>query len=59
MKFFARSFSSGAHVAVKWDGKPAVVDFWSREVDAFPPEAVRLLAEVAKLMAESDSKAKR
>lgn len=58
MKFFARSFSSGAHVGVKWDGKPAVVDFWSRETDAFPPEAVRLLAEVAKLMAESDLKAK-
>ena len=52
LKFFARSFSSAVHVPVKWNGKPAVVDFWSREVDAFPPEAVRLLEEVAKLIAE-------
>jgi hypothetical protein len=59
LKFFARSFSSGVHVGVKWNGKPAVVDFWSREADAFPPEAVGLLAEVAKLMAESESRAKR
>jgi peroxiredoxin len=52
LKLFSRSFSSGVHVPVAWNGKPAVVDFWSREGDAFPPEAVRILEEVAKLIAK-------
>jgi peroxiredoxin len=59
LRLFARSFGSGAHAAVTWDGKPAVVNFWSRETDAFPPEAVKLLAEVATLMAEPEGKADR
>jgi len=59
LKIFGRSFSSAAHLGVTWDGKPAVVNFWSREADAFSPDAVRFLGEVAKLMAEPDPKASR
>jgi hypothetical protein len=41
---------SSMHVPVQIDGLPATVNFWSAEASAFPPEAVRILEQVAHLM---------
>lgn len=48
---FGQRLGSSVHVPIVVDGKPATVNFWSTETDAFPPEAVPLLADVARTMA--------
>jgi peroxiredoxin len=45
-----KDIRSSMHVPVTIDGKRATVNFWSAEAEAFPPEAVRILEEVARLM---------
>jgi len=47
-KLLGRFFASSMHVPVKIDGLPGVVSYWSTELDAFPPEAVRILESLAK-----------
>jgi hypothetical protein len=44
------------HVPVEIDGTRATINFWSSEAGAFPPQAVKILEEVARLMAESSTK---
>jgi peroxiredoxin len=41
---------SSMHVPVQVDGLPASVNFWSAEAAAFPPEAVTILEQVARLL---------
>jgi hypothetical protein len=47
-RLLSRFFASSVHVPVRVGGASGVVSFWSEELDAFPPEAVGFLAEVAK-----------
>jgi hypothetical protein len=52
LKYMAQVFASSLHVPVKHDGKSGTINFWSTEPDGFPPEAVKLLAEAAKVLAD-------
>jgi peroxiredoxin len=52
LKYMAQAFASSLHVPVKHAGKTGSVNFWSREADAFPPEAVKLLTAAAKTLVE-------
>ena len=55
LRFMAKVYASSVHVPAKKDKLPGTINFWSTEPNAFPPAAVELLAEVAKLMAEKTS----
>jgi hypothetical protein len=44
-------------VPVEIDGQQCTVNFWSTEVEAFPPEAVEVLTKIAHLMAEGANSA--
>ena len=48
----SKDIRSSMHVPVEIDGHACTVNFWSAEAGAFPPEAVKLLEQVARLMAE-------
>lgn len=41
------AFSASMHVPITLEGKPATLNFWSSEKNAFPEEAVKLLVEIA------------
>ncbi len=47
-----KDIRSSMHVPVIYMGKPSTINFWSAEPEAFPPEAVKLLEQIAKLMAD-------
>jgi len=47
-----KDIRSSMHVPVTYMGKPSTINFWSAEPEAFPPEAAKLLEEIAKLMAD-------
>ena len=47
-----KDIRSSMHVPVTINGVKCTVNFWSAEAGAFPPEAVKLLEQVAKLMAD-------
>ncbi len=51
-----KDIRSSMHVPVEIDGAPATINFWSSEASAFPPQAVKILEEVAHLMAEGATK---
>lgn len=51
LQFMSRSYASSLHVPVKIDGQAGTINFWSTEKNAFPPELVGLLREVAQAMA--------
>jgi hypothetical protein len=46
-----KDIRSSMHVPVMYKGQRATINFWSAEAGAFPPEAVKLLEEIAQLMA--------
>ncbi|MEX0675937.1 MAG: redoxin domain-containing protein [Pirellulales bacterium] len=50
-----KDIRSSMHVPVEIGGVRATVNFWSAEAAAFPPEAVKILEEVARLMAEGSA----
>lgn len=52
LTYMARAFGSSLHVPVEHDGKTGSVNFWSSEPDGFPPEAVKLLTEAARMLAD-------
>jgi hypothetical protein len=45
-----KDIRSSLHVPVVIGGVRSTVNFWSAEAGAFPPQAARLLEEVARLM---------
>ena len=47
-----KDIRSSMHVPVTIKGVRATINFWSAEPDAFPPQAVTLLEQIAHLMAE-------
>jgi peroxiredoxin len=47
----SKDIRSSMHVPVTFKGQRGTINFWSAEAGAFPPEAVRLLEEIAHLMA--------
>jgi hypothetical protein len=47
-----KDIRSSMHVPVKINGLRCTINFWSAEATAFPPEAVRLLVPLARLMAD-------
>ena len=51
LQFMARAYGSSLHIPVKKEGLAGTINFWSTESDAFPPELVSLLSEVAQAMA--------
>ena len=53
-----KDIRSSMHVPVTIGGVPGTVNFWSAEPGAFPPQAVQLLEEVARLMAGGTSVAR-
>lgn len=50
LKYMARAYGSSLHIPVKHQDLRGTINFWSIEANAFPPEAVTLLEEVARLM---------
>ncbi|MGD9723928.1 MAG: redoxin domain-containing protein [Pirellulales bacterium] len=48
-----KDIRSSMHVPVMYKGNRATVNFWSAEAGGFPPEAAKLLTEIAHLMAGS------
>jgi peroxiredoxin len=50
-----KDIRSSMHVPAEIDGQRATINFWSAEGAAFPPEAVKLLEQVARLMAGGDT----
>jgi peroxiredoxin len=46
-----KDIRSSMHVPVEIGGVPCTVNFWSSEAEGFPPQAVKLLEQVARLMA--------
>jgi peroxiredoxin len=57
MQFLTRVLPSSVHVPIRFEGKPATVNFWSTDGKAFPPEAVTLLEEIVRLMARPTEQA--
>jgi peroxiredoxin len=51
-----KDIRSSLHVPVVIDGVKTTINFWSSEAGAFPPQAVKILEEVAHLMAEGSTK---
>ena len=49
-RMVGRGLASSVHIPVQIGGKPATVNFWSTEADAFSPAAVELLTQVAAKM---------
>jgi peroxiredoxin len=46
-----RGAKSSVHVPAKLNGQNVTINFWSRDPNAFPPQAVALLTAVAQIMA--------
>ena len=53
MALVSKSLTSSVHVPVILEGKPATVNFWSKEEDAFPEETQTLLRAVAEAVADA------
>jgi hypothetical protein len=51
MTMISKTLASSVHVPVILEGKPATVNFWSKEGDAFPEETQTLLRAVAEVVA--------
>lgn len=51
MAMMSKSLASSVHVPVILEGKPATLNFWSKEKEAFPDEAQALLRAVAEIVA--------
>lgn len=49
-RLLSRRFASSVHVPITVNGKRASLNVWSGDADAFPPEAVSLIEEIAKAM---------
>jgi len=47
----SKDIRSSMHVPVTYQGNKATINFWSAEAGGFPPEAAKLLEQIAKLMA--------
>ncbi len=54
-----KDIRSSAHVPVEINGKRCTINFWSAEAEAFPPQAVRLLEQIAHLMTDDTSVAQK
>jgi hypothetical protein len=52
LRVMARGVASSLHVPVVVADQRATINFWSTEKNAFPPEAVKLLEELARVMAK-------
>jgi peroxiredoxin len=52
LKFMSRVFASSLHVPLTFSDKPATVNFWSNEPDAFGLEAITVLREAARLLTD-------
>ncbi|HVU89087.1 MAG TPA: redoxin domain-containing protein [Pirellulales bacterium] len=48
MAAMRRALGSSIHVPITVNGAPAVVSYWSKEKEAFPPAAVAFLTDVSK-----------
>jgi hypothetical protein len=59
MNMARKDIRSSMHVPVEFNGARATVNFWSAEAGAFPPEAVKLLEQVAHLMVEGSAVAQK
>ena len=55
----SKDIRSSMHVPVEINGVRSTINFWSAEAGAFPPEAVKLLEQVARLMASGGQVAQR
>jgi hypothetical protein len=54
-----KDIRSSMHVPVVIDGVRSTVNFWSAEAGGFPPQATRLLEQVARLMTDDTSVAQK
>jgi peroxiredoxin len=50
-----KDIRSSLHVPVQLGNERVTVNFWSAEASAFPPQAVKILEEAARLMAEGST----
>lgn len=51
-RLLSRRFASSAHAPVLIKGKKSSLNFWSSEANAFPPEAIKLIEEIAHWVGE-------
>ena len=54
-----KDIRSSMHVPVEIGGVRCTINFWSAEAAGFPPEAAKLLEQVARLMAEGGAVAQK
>ncbi|MEQ8789053.1 MAG: redoxin domain-containing protein [Pirellulaceae bacterium] len=54
MRFLSRGVISSVHVPIGKAGRDGTLNFWSAEIEAFPPEAVKLLESVSRRVAPPD-----
>jgi peroxiredoxin len=59
MNMARKDIRSSMHVPVEIAGARGTINFWSAEAHAFPPEAVKLLEQIAHLMVEGSSVAQK
>jgi hypothetical protein len=50
-KMIARGAKSSFHVPAEIQGQKVLINFWSKDANAFPPQAQAFLAGVAQVMA--------
>jgi peroxiredoxin len=51
-QLLSRLFASSLHIPVRIDDQPGIINYWSTELDAFPPQAVEVLEAVARSLAD-------
>lgn len=57
MQIFTRIMPSSVHIPVRYQGKPAMLNFWSMDSKAFSPEAVSFLEQVGEIVYPSKATA--
>ncbi len=57
LAMMARGVKSGLHIPVQIGNREACLNFWSREANAFPPEAVEALTELAQHLGQKEKTA--
>lgn len=55
LRLMSQAFGSSVHVPLKVGGRIATLNFWSRDADAFPIEAIGLLESLAREVARQNA----
>jgi len=51
LRMMSKGLSSSLHIPVIWEARPATLNFWSKEKNAFSGKTVAMLEALAKIVA--------